>query len=101
MSMAQIQLIGNLGRDPEMNYTPDGTAVCKFSIAVSKITGKGAEKSETTTWYNVTAWRNLGIPILLIIPENGRDIGYRRTTCPGVATARIGFPERSSPVSST
>jgi len=59
MSMAQIQLIGNLGRDPEMNYTPDGTAVCKFSIAVSKISGKGAEKSETTTWYNVTAWRNL------------------------------------------
>ena len=59
MSMAQIQLLGNLGRDPEMNYTPDGTAVCKFSIAVSKVTGKGAEKHETTTWYNVTAWRNL------------------------------------------
>ncbi len=37
-----------------------------------------------------------GIPILLIIPENGRDIGYRRTTCPGVATAQIGFPECSS-----
>src|SRR5215469_1609502 len=59
MSMAQIQLIGNLGRDPEMNYTPDGTAVCKFSIAVSKVTGKGADKHESTTWYNVTAWRNL------------------------------------------
>jgi single-strand DNA-binding protein len=59
MSMAQIQLLGNLGRDPEMNYTPDGTAVCKFSIAVSKVTGKGTDRSETTTWYNVTAWRNL------------------------------------------
>ncbi len=59
MSMAQIQLIGNLGRDPEMNYTPDGTAVCKFSIAVSKVTGKGQDRHETTTWYNVTAWRNL------------------------------------------
>jgi single-strand DNA-binding protein len=57
--MAQIQLIGNLGRDPEMNYTPDGTAVCKFSIAVSKVTGKGTDRRETTTWYNVTAWRNL------------------------------------------
>ena len=55
MSMAQIQLLGNLGRDPEMNYTPDGTAVCKFSIAVSK---KVKDKEETT-WYNVTAWRNL------------------------------------------
>ena len=53
--MSQIQLIGNLGRDPEMNYTPDGTAVCKFSIAVSKKT-KGAEE---TTWYNCVAWRGL------------------------------------------
>src|SRR5215475_5213356 len=59
MSMAQIQLIGNLGRDPEMNYTPDGTAVCKFSLAVSKVTGKGTDKNETTTWYNVVAWRGL------------------------------------------
>jgi single-strand DNA-binding protein len=58
MSMAQVQLIGNLGRDPELSYTPDGTALCKFSIAVSKST-KGANKAETTTWYNVTAWRNL------------------------------------------
>jgi len=55
MSMAQIQLIGNLGRDPEMNYTPDGTAVCKFSIAVSKKT----KDAESTTWYNVVAWRGL------------------------------------------
>jgi len=55
MSMAQIQLLGNTGRDPEMTYTPDGTAVCKFSIAVSK---KVKDKEETT-WYNCTAWRNL------------------------------------------
>jgi len=59
MSMAQVQLIGNLGRDPEMNYTPDGTAVCKFSIAVSKPVGKGENRTESTTWYNVVAWRNL------------------------------------------
>src|SRR5437588_11555787 len=59
MSMAQVQLIGNLGGDPGMNYTHDGTAVCKFSIAVSKVTGKGTDKHETTTWYNVVAWRNL------------------------------------------
>ena len=55
MSMAQIQLLGNLGRDPEMNYTPDGVAVCKFSIAVSrKVKG-----NEETTWYNCIAFRNL------------------------------------------
>ena len=55
MSFAQIQLLGNTGRDPEMNYTPDGISVCKFSIAVSRKI-KGAEE---TTWYNCTAWRNL------------------------------------------
>ena len=55
MSFSQIQLLGNLGRDPEAHYTPDGIAVCKFSIAVSKKT-KG---NEETTWYNCVAWRNL------------------------------------------
>lgn len=55
MSFAQIQLLGNTGRDPEMNYTPDGTAVTKFSIAVSR----KVKDSEETTWYNCTAWRNL------------------------------------------
>jgi len=55
MSFAQIQLLGNLGRDPEMNYTPDGTAVTKFGVAVSR----KVKDSEETTWYNCTAWRNL------------------------------------------
>jgi len=36
MSFAQIQLLGNTGRDPEMNYMPDSTAVCKFGLAVSR-----------------------------------------------------------------
>ena len=55
MSFAQIQLLGNLGRDPEMSYTQDGTAVTKFSVAVSRKM-KGTEE---TTWYNCTAWRAL------------------------------------------
>jgi single-strand DNA-binding protein len=55
MSFAQIQLLGNLGRDPEMSYTPEGIAVTKFSIAVSK----KVKGSEETTWYNCVAFRNL------------------------------------------
>lgn len=55
MSFSQIQVLGNVGRDPEMNYTPDGTAVTKFSVAVSK----KVREQEVTTWYNCTAWRNL------------------------------------------
>jgi single-strand DNA-binding protein len=53
MSLAQIILIGNTGRDPEMSYTPNGVAVTKFSLAVSR---KQADK-EITTWYNCSAWR--------------------------------------------
>ena len=38
--MNKIMLIGNLGRDPEMNYTPDGTAVAKFCLAVTRISNR-------------------------------------------------------------
>ena len=54
-------LVGRLGRDPEIRYTPDGTAVCTFSIATSeswkdKNTG---EKKEKTEWHRIVVWRKL------------------------------------------
>lgn len=56
----KIMLIGNLGRDPEMNYTPSGIAVTKFSLAVSRnIKTPTGEKQEETDWFNVVAWRQL------------------------------------------
>ena len=55
MGMAQIQLIGNVGKDPEMSYTPQGAALTKFSLAVTKKQGD----KEVTTWYNCVAWRTL------------------------------------------
>lgn len=56
----KIMLIGNLGRDPEMNYTPSGTAVTKFSLAVSR-TYKSAsgERRDETEWFNIVAWNKL------------------------------------------
>jgi len=59
--MNKIILIGNLGRDPEMNYTPDGTAVAKFSIAVRRVGGKSAtgERQDEADWFNIVAWRQL------------------------------------------
>lgn len=54
MSFAQVQLLGHLGRDPEMSYSPNGDAMTKFSIAVSR---KQKEK-ETTNWFNCVAFRN-------------------------------------------
>ena len=55
MGMAQIQLIGNVGKDPDMSYTPQGAALTKFSLAVTKKQGD----KEVTTWYNCVAWRTL------------------------------------------
>lgn len=58
----KVILIGRLGRDPEVRYTPSGVAVANFSIATSeewkdKDTG---EKQERTEWHKIVAWRRLG-----------------------------------------
>ena len=55
-------IVGRLGRDPEVRYTPDGTAVANFSVATSeewkdKNTG---EKRERTEWHRIVAFRRLG-----------------------------------------
>jgi single-strand DNA-binding protein len=56
----KIMLIGNLGRDPEMTYTPEGTPVTKFTVAVSRTTkAPDGEKRSETDWFNIVAWRNL------------------------------------------
>ncbi|MBI5928709.1 MAG: single-stranded DNA-binding protein [Chloroflexi bacterium] len=57
----QITIIGRVGRDPELRYTSNGTGVCSFSVAVSKkwTDRNSNEKKEKTTWYKVSAWRQL------------------------------------------
>lgn len=57
MSFNKIILIGNLGRDPELRYTPQGTPVCSFSMATSeKRKDQSGELQEQTTWFKVTLW---------------------------------------------
>lgn len=56
MSFAKVTLMGNLGRDPEMKYTPQGTPFCNFSMATSERFKKGGEQQEETTWWEVTIW---------------------------------------------
>ena len=60
-SLNRVQLIGNLGRDPETRFTPSGKKVCKFSVAVNRrwISSEG-EAKEATDWFNVEAWGRLG-----------------------------------------
>lgn len=58
MSFNKIIIIGNLGRDPELRYTPQGDAVCNFSVAVNeKRRDKAGELQDTTTWFKITLWR--------------------------------------------
>lgn len=57
MSYQQVIIVGNVGRDPEIKYLRDGTAVTDFSVAVSKVSGRGEQRKEKTTWFKVTVWR--------------------------------------------
>jgi single-strand DNA-binding protein len=55
--MNKIILIGNLGRDPEMSYTPNGLAVTKFSLAVTRNEkSSSGERQKETDWFNITVW---------------------------------------------
>lgn len=56
----KVLLIGNLGRAPEMRYTPGGTPVTTFSIAASRtwVTADG-DRRDVTEWFNIVAWRRL------------------------------------------
>lgn len=56
----KVMIIGNLGRDPEMRYTPSGKPVTSFSVAVSRTFMKPeGERAEQTDWFNVVAWGRL------------------------------------------
>ena len=57
MSFNKIIVVGNLGRDPELRYTPQGSAVCDFSVATNeKRRDKAGELQNVTTWFRVTLW---------------------------------------------
>lgn len=57
MSFNKITLVGNLGRDPELRYTPQGTPVCSFTMATNeRRKDKSGEFQDQTTWFRVTLW---------------------------------------------
>jgi single-strand DNA-binding protein len=54
MSFNKIIVVGNLGRDPELRYTPQGTPVTSFSLATNERETRGGEKVDVTMWFDVT-----------------------------------------------
>ena len=60
-SVNKVILLGNLGSEPELKYTPSGKAVANFSLATSEQwTKKDGEKNEKTEWHRIVAWDRLG-----------------------------------------
>jgi single-strand DNA-binding protein len=56
-SFNKITIVGYLGRDPELRYTPQGTAVCNFSVAsTEKRKDRAGELQDVTTWFRISVW---------------------------------------------
>lgn len=62
MALSKIQIIGNLGRDPELRYTPSGRPVASFTVAVNQSTKnqQSGEWIESTDWFRVSIWGERG-----------------------------------------
>ena len=60
-SLNKVMLIGNLTRDPEMRYTPNGAGVCSFGLATNRSwsSGEGGERREETEFHRIVAWNKL------------------------------------------
>lgn len=59
-SVNKVILVGNLGKDPEVKYTPSGTPVAKFSIATNeRYKDKAGEWQDRTEWHNIVVWQRL------------------------------------------
>jgi single-strand DNA-binding protein len=60
MSFNRIIIFGNLGRDPELRYTAQGTPVCSFSLATNeRRKDRNGEMQDHTTWFRVTLWNRM------------------------------------------
>jgi single-strand DNA-binding protein len=57
MSLNRVMLIGNLGKDPEVRFTPGGQAVARFSLATSEVfNDREGQRQERTEWHNIVVW---------------------------------------------
>ena len=69
----KVILVGNLGRDPEMRYTPSGAAVCNFSMATSeKWTGQDGQPQERTLWWRVSVFGKMGEACNTYLKKGGK-----------------------------
>ena len=63
-SVNKVILVGRLGRDPELKYTPGGSEVANFSMATSRYYTSNEEQKEETTWHNIQCWGRLAVIVV-------------------------------------
>jgi len=69
----KVILVGNLGRDPEMRYTPSGQSIAKFSVATSeKWTGQDGQQQERTVWWQVSVFGKMGEACNTYLKKGGK-----------------------------
>lgn len=93
----QVILIGHLGNDPEMKYTPSGVAVTGFSLAVNKtwVDTATGEKKEKTIWVRVSAWRKLAETASQYLAKGSRVMVVGEIEAVRAYTAKSGEPGAS------
>src|SRR4030065_2614646 len=108
MSYHTIILVGNLGRDPEMRYTPSGQAVTNFSVAISdNYTNSSGERVDRTIWVRVSTWGKLAETCNQYLKKGrkvlveGRLQADPATGGPRVWTRQDGTPSASFEVSAS
>jgi single-strand DNA-binding protein len=106
MSYQTTIIAGNVGRDPEMRYTPSGQAVTSFSVAVNEsYTNNSGEKVKKTIWFRVSAWGkqaeicNQYVKKGQMVLVEGRLTSDQATGGPRVWTGQDGQPRASFEIS--
>lgn len=88
----KIMLIGNVGRDPEGNYTTNGTAVTRFTLAVTRrFKTSSSETKEETEWFTIIAWNHLA-EICNQYLKKGKKVYVEGRLTQRKYTDREGFP---------
>jgi len=103
-----IIIAGNVGRDPEMRYTPSGQAVTSFSVATNRqYTNNNGETIKETIWFRVSAWGKTGEIVNQYLKKGSKVLVEGRLTAdpatggPRVWTGQDGSPRASFEVSAS
>ncbi len=101
-----IIIVGNVGRDPEMRYTPSGQAVTSFSVATNRqYSNNNGETVKETVWFRVSAWGKTGETCNQYLKKGSKVLVEGRLTAdastggPRIWTAQDGTPRASFEVS--